>query len=83
MPLEQRVTAAANIKTAYASGPPQTNRSIFDSRAMKSPRLANRDAPDHCGYNASRLTGNDRIHEEFLQLLAQRKPRTQGGRPLY
>jgi len=37
MPLEQRVTAAANIKTAYASGPPQTNRSIFDSRAMKSP----------------------------------------------
>jgi hypothetical protein len=40
MPLEQRVTAAANIKTAYASGPPQTNRSIFDSRAMKSPRLS-------------------------------------------
>jgi hypothetical protein len=39
MPLEQRITAAANIKTAYASGPRQTDRSIFDSRAMKSPRL--------------------------------------------
>jgi len=40
MPVEQRITAAANIKTAYASGPPQTDRSIFDSRAMKSPRLS-------------------------------------------
>jgi hypothetical protein len=40
MSLEQRITAAANIKTAYASGPPQIDRSIFDSRAMKSPRLS-------------------------------------------
>jgi len=27
-------------QTGYASGPPQTDRSIFDSRAMKSPRLS-------------------------------------------
>src|SRR5262249_1320203 len=40
MPLEQRITSAANIKTAYERGPPQTDRSIFDSPAMKSPRLS-------------------------------------------
>ena len=37
--MEQRITAAANIRTAYERGPPQTYRSIFDSRVKKSPRL--------------------------------------------
>jgi hypothetical protein len=37
MPVEQRLTAAAFIKTAYEGGRSQTDRSIFDSRAMKSP----------------------------------------------
>jgi len=32
-------TAAANIRTAYERGPPQTYRSIFDRRLKKSPRL--------------------------------------------
>ena len=59
------------------------NSSRHAARVAPEILQANRDAPAHCGYNASRLTGNDRIHEEFLQLLAQRKPRTQGGRPLY
>jgi hypothetical protein len=40
VPLEQRITAAANIKTAYQPGRPQSDRSIFDSRATKSPRLS-------------------------------------------
>ena len=37
MPVEQRLTAAAFIQTAYERGRSQTDRSIFDSRAMKSP----------------------------------------------
>src|SRR5438132_8479149 len=37
MPVEQRLTGAAFIKTAYEGGRSQTDRSIFDSRAMKSP----------------------------------------------
>src|SRR5262249_48471823 len=37
MPVEQRLTAAASIKPAYERGRPQTDRSIFDGRAMKSP----------------------------------------------
>ena len=37
MPGEHRLTAAALIQTAYERGRPQTDRSIFDSRAMKSP----------------------------------------------
>jgi len=36
IPVEQRPTAAAFIRTAYEDGPLQTDRSIFDSRAMKS-----------------------------------------------
>jgi len=36
--LEQRITATANIKTAYQQGPPQTDHSIFESRTTKSPR---------------------------------------------
>ena len=38
MPVEQRLTATALIQTAYEGGRShQTNRSIFDSRAMKGP----------------------------------------------
>jgi hypothetical protein len=37
MPVEQRLTAAASIKPAYERGRSQTDRSIFDSRAMESP----------------------------------------------
>jgi len=38
MPVEQRLTATAFIQAAYEGGRShQTNRSIFDSRAMKSP----------------------------------------------
>jgi hypothetical protein len=37
MPVEQRLTAAAFIQTAYERGRSQTDRSIFDGRAMKSP----------------------------------------------
>jgi hypothetical protein len=38
MPVEQRLTATALIQTAYEGGRShQTTRSIFDSRAMKSP----------------------------------------------
>jgi hypothetical protein len=40
VPLGQQITAAANIKTAYERGPQQTERSIFESRATKSPRLS-------------------------------------------
>jgi hypothetical protein len=36
--MEQRITAAANIRTAYER-PPQTYRSIFDRRVKKSPRV--------------------------------------------
>ena len=36
-PVEQRLTAAASIKPAYERGRSQTDRSIFDSRAMKNP----------------------------------------------
>ena len=36
IPVEQRPTAAAFIRTAYEDGRVQTDRSIFDSRAMKS-----------------------------------------------
>ena len=37
--MEQRITAPANIRTAYERKRPQTYRSIFDSRAKKSSRL--------------------------------------------
>jgi hypothetical protein len=37
MPVEQRLTAAAFIQTADERGRSQTDRSIFDGRAMKSP----------------------------------------------
>jgi hypothetical protein len=37
--MERRITAAANIRTAYERGPPQTYRSIFDSRVKKSSQL--------------------------------------------
>ena len=37
MPGKRRLTAAAFIQTAYERGRSQTDRSIFDSRAMKSP----------------------------------------------
>jgi hypothetical protein len=39
MPVEQRITTAASIKTGHAWGSPQTDRSIFNSRAMKRPHL--------------------------------------------
>ena len=40
MPVEQRITAAASIKTAQAWGSPHPDRSIFNSRAMKRPQLS-------------------------------------------
>src|SRR5262249_46784129 len=47
---QPRIPAAANIRTAYERGPPQTSRSIFDSRVKNKfgwpkevPRIANLD----------------------------------------
>jgi hypothetical protein len=40
VPVEPRITAAANMKAAYDRRPPQTDRSVFDGSAMNSPRLS-------------------------------------------
>ena len=64
-------TAAANIRTAYERGPPQTYRSIFDRRTRPEvfkphPAQADRDAADDCDYSPAEgdrsWAGGARIH---------------------